>query len=351
MPIGYLVTTGGLAALALAAVLRVRPRRSAPFRLSYVFGLWLNWPLVVFLLLLGSSALAIEESGDSPGLRIGLGLAAVAAAALVLLRRLARGTGPVLQRALDEGLGTGWRERVEPELAARLRRRPSLLRVLLAPVSARRIERIADVRYGPGRANLLDVYRDRSGRSGRAVLVHFHPLMGSKRVGTRHLFHRLAGAGWICLAANYRNGDDVPKVLAWVREHAEGLGADPATIFVAGSSLGGHLAARAAFAPGEPVAGLVCLYGFYGSPSARLSVTTSAPPCFVAHGDRDSLVLVEDARSFVEQLRATSRNPVVYAELPGAQHGFDLFRSRRFDSVVDAIEAFAADVRARVEST
>jgi acetyl esterase/lipase len=60
------------------------------------------------------------------------------------------------------------------------------------------------------------------------------------------------------------------------------------------------------------------------------------------HGDQDTLVIVDDARGFVEQLRATSANPVVYAELPGAQHGFDLFRSRRFDTVVDAIEAFAA---------
>jgi acetyl esterase/lipase len=71
----------------------------------------------------------------------------------------------------------------------------------------------------------------------------------------------------------------------------------------------------------------------------------NAPPCFVAHGDRDSLVPVEEARAFVERLRATSANAVVYAELPGAQHGFDLFRSRRLDSVVDAIEAFAASVR------
>jgi acetyl esterase/lipase len=44
---------------------------------------------------------------------------------------------------------------------------------------------------------------------------------------------------------------------------------------------------------------------------------------------------------------ATSSNPVVYTELPGAQHGFDLFRSRRFDTVIDAIEAFATDVRSQ----
>jgi acetyl esterase/lipase len=67
----------------------------------------------------------------------------------------------------------------------------------------------------------------------------------------------------------------------------------------------------------------------------------------VAHGDHDTVVLVEDARDFVERLRNTSTNPVVYAELPGAQHTFDLFHSMRFDTVVDAIEAFAAWVRSR----
>jgi acetyl esterase/lipase len=373
MPIGYLITTGGMAAVALSAALRHRPRRSSPFRLSYVFGLWLNWPLIAFLLLVASTSLAVAQSGvDSFGLWIGVGLAAVASAALVILRQRARRTGPAVERALDEGLGAGWRDGVEAELAARLRRRPSLARVLLAPVSARRrgLERIANVRYGPARrANLLDLYLDRPHRPGRPVLIHFHPVHGSKRLGTRYLFHRLAGEGWICVSANYRRAGgeasdsliDVKRVIAWVREHGREYGADPTQIFLAGSSLGGHLASLAAFTAGDPalqpgfesvdtsVAGVISLYGYYGSvtsgtaPTSRLPyATTNAPPCFVAHGDQDTLVTVEDARGFVEQLRATSSNPVVYAELPGAQHGFDLFRSRRFDTVVDAIEAFTA---------
>ena len=58
-------------------------------------------------------------------------------------------------------------------------------------------------------------------------------------------------------------------------------------------------------------------------------------------------MLVEDARRFVERLRSASSHPVVYAELPGAQHSFDLFHSLRFEAVVDGIEAFAAWVRSR----
>ena len=69
-----------------------------------------------------------------------------------------------------------------------------------------------------------------------------------------------------------------------------------------------------------------------------------APPFFVAHPERDTLVVVEDARRFVESLRKGSANPVVYAELPGAQHGFDFFYSIRFEAVIDGIEAFADGV-------
>jgi hypothetical protein len=47
------------------------------------------------------------------------------------------------------------------------------------------------------------------------------------------------------------------------------------------------------------------------------------------------------------RMRGGSAGPVVYAELPGAQHGFDRFHSIRFERVVDAVEDFAAWVRLR----
>src|SRR5689334_6962913 len=175
MPIGYLITTFGVAAAAATAVLRRRPRRASPFRLSYVFGLWLNWPLVALALLAASTALAIAQSGaESPGLWIGLGLALVASAEIVILGRRARQTGPVLERALDEGLGADWRDGVGAKLAARLRRRPSLLHIVVAPITSRRrgVGRIANLRYGQARrSNLLDLYRDRRDRPPRPVLI------------------------------------------------------------------------------------------------------------------------------------------------------------------------------------
>lgn len=53
----------------------------------------------------------------------------------------------------------------------------------------------------------------------------------------------------------------------------------------------------------------------------------------------------DDARRFVDALRGVSAQPVVYAELPGAHHTFDVFHSIRFESVISGIEAFAAWVR------
>jgi acetyl esterase/lipase len=59
------------------------------------------------------------------------------------------------------------------------------------------------------------------------------------------------------------------------------------------------------------------------------------------------LVPVSTAREFVHRLSAVSTSPVVYAELPGTQHNFDLFHSLRFHAVTDAIESFVTCVHTR----
>lgn len=73
-------------------------------------------------------------------------------------------------------------------------------------------------------------------------------------------------------------------------------------------------------------------------------VGPDAPPFFVLHGDQDTLAPVEDARLFVERLRAASPAPVVYAELRGAHHAFDIFVSVRAKPVIESVERFFAAV-------
>ena len=384
MPVGYLITTGLIGSCTLFALAPPKPRQSSPSNKSAWFGFLINeLPFVAFYWLLASTALAIAQRDiASPVGWIALGLAALATVGLVIVTWRALQAGPAVDHALSEGLGSEWRTDLDPVLAARLRRRLPLARILFGPFFFRRrdVERIANISYGDaGKLNLLDVYLHRSRPSGGPTLVYLHGgafRSGRKSREARPLLYRLASQGWVCISANYRLSPaaqfpdhviDVKKVIAWVREHCREYGADPACLFVAGSSAGGNLASMAALTPNDPafqpgferantsVTAAISLYGYYGhhgssalpSSSPFGHLRTDAPPFFVTHGDKDTVVLVEDARFFVEQLRNTSSGPVVYAELPGAQHTFDLFHSIRFESVVDAIEAFAAWVRSR----
>jgi acetyl esterase/lipase len=76
-------------------------------------------------------------------------------------------------------------------------------------------------------------------------------------------------------------------------------------------------------------------------------VGPDAPPFFVLHGTNDTIVPVEQARSFCSMLGEVARQPVVYAELPRAQHAFDVLPSVRAHHTVHAIERFLAVVRSR----
>lgn len=160
-------------------------------------------------------------------------------------------------------------------------------------------------------------------------------------------------------------------MIAWARSNAAESGAHPSLIVVAGSSAGAHLASMAALTPNDPafqpsgehadtaVAAAVCLCGYYGDRDATSEVPSSpqayiapdAPPFLVAHGDNDSQISMGQADRFVAQMPSGSNSPVVYFQLPGAQHSFDFFHSLRFDQVVDGIDAFAAWVRANRQDT
>jgi hypothetical protein len=100
----------------------------------------------------------------------------------------------------------------------------------------------------------------------------------------------------------------------------------------------------------RPTGAPVLVYGYYGrvagpgsSPLDRLG---DAPPFFFVHGDKDSSTLVEDTREFVARLRRASSHPVLYAELPGAEHTVDLLFSLRYSYVIEAVTAFCGWLRA-----
>ena len=238
-----------------------------------------------------------------------------------------------------------------------------------------RVVRRRDVAYGPhGRRNLLDVFQPRRPArtdtpGPRPVLVYFHGggyASGRKDREARLLMHRAVRRGWVAVSAAYRLRPDAGMVehladadaaIAWVRAHADELGADPGTVVAAGSSAGAHLAsvvalrrpspAQATAATPAPVAAVVGLYGWYGGYFGTSTTPANpgdlahadAPPFLLIHGDQDTYVPPAQAQRLAARLRSVSRERVVLAVLPGAQHGFDLLRSPRFSAVTDAVLA------------
>ena len=361
-----------------------RPRRLAV--ISWISSAVPNELPFLFLYIVIASTVPTVVDGQlgSPGPWIALAVALLTSAGLVVVARRSLRSGPVVEQALVNGLGPGWRSEIDPVLAQRLRRHLPWPRILLIPwmFGRRDVERTANLPYGDdGPSNLLDVYRHRSHPADAPTLIYLHGggfRWGRKSREARPLIYHLASQGWTCISANYHLSPtpadgfpqhlvDVKKVIAWVRTHGHEHGAAPDVIFLCGGSAGAHLTAMAALTANDPtfqpgfeaadttITAGIGMYGYYGplGSSEQPPTTPHAyggpdrPPFFVVHGDHDTYIPVEGARTFVEHLQAVSSSPVVYAELPGAQHSFDLFHSVRFETVIDAIEAFAAWVRSQ----
>ncbi|HEY3771867.1 MAG TPA: alpha/beta hydrolase [Solirubrobacteraceae bacterium] len=376
----HVLTVAPVAVVTLAALAPPRRPRSVA-NLAFWLGYLVNeFPFLAFCWLVASTllALASERRGTPAGVVI-VALVVLTACALARIMWRALLAGPSVAGALSRDLGVGGATKASDDRLAR-RRLPTRAVIWPLPLGARRVRRIANISYGPaGRRNRLDLYRHRSCSAGAPVLIHFHGghfRTGGKSRETQALLRRYASQGWVCISANYRvrragrfpaSLIDAKQVIAWVRHHAAEYGVDSSLLVVAGSSAGAHLASMAALTPNDPrfqpgfeqtdtsVSAAICLYGFYGSrepagsppSSPRAYLHRHAPPFFVVHGENDTLTPAPLALSFVEELRAVSMNPVVYAQLPGAQHSFDLLHSVRFEYVIEGIERFTSWVRHR----
>lgn len=349
MPIGFVAPIALLTLCTFAALRPPMPRRSSRSNLWFWLGYLLNEQPFLGLALVAVSAFPVLTSEvGTPVWWLAVALTAAPACGLITIAVRTRSARGVLQAALAACPGVRMP-----------RSRLPLLRILLLPSVSWRsgVRRLRDRRYGDERTQRLDVYVSRSRPHGAPILLYLHGggfVMGSKLLGARPLLYRLADHGWVCASANYRlrtaytdSLADVEQAIAWLREHADELGADPSRVVVAGGSAGAHLAATVALTD-DSIAGAIGLYGYYGdagsasgapvTPHAHLHA--DAPPFLIVHGTLDTLVLLEDARHFADELAHASGAPVAFAELPGTQHNFDFFHSLRFHAVADAVEAF-----------
>jgi acetyl esterase/lipase len=316
----------------------------------------------------------------------GLALSGVSVMGLAGLAVVAARAGGVVDDALASAFGPA---SPGPVRAAWMRR----WRLVVAiPFRRPGITRIRNVDYwGDGNyRHKLDILNRRSVIPEKApVLIYVHGgawVIGDKREQGIPLMHELVQRGWVCVSINYRLSPratwpahivDCKRAVAWVRTHIAEYGGDPGFIAISGGSAGGHLSALLALTPGRAewqpgfeeadtsVDACLPFYGVYDmacdadrmgtygrglltllerrvmkvamadhpevfeSASPDRQVNEAAPPMFVVHGTNDTLVPVAVARHFVDRLRAVSRAPVGYAELPLAQHAFDVLASIR----------------------
>ncbi len=353
----------------------------------------LHWVGIQALITIGFIAGGVLSSGAG---QLALGITLVSWVLLGYSYLRARSAVPALEQALRE---------LEPEVVSTLPRQPDWRRIL-QPLPLRRpeVERISGIQYHRARGvNLkLDVYRSRSHPTRSPVLLQIHGgawVFGSRTNQALPLMHQMAARGWVCVSADYRLSPhatfpehliDCKQAIHWIRENVADYGGDPDFIVVTGGSAGGHLCALLALTADDPeyqpgfedvstrVQGAVSFYGVYdfvdrhgdlhhqgmskllersvlkaapdeapeqwerASPLAR--VASDAPPFFVIHGDSDTLVPVASARRFAAALREKSLSPVLYAEIPGAQHAFELFYSLRTFYALQAVEQFCASL-------
>jgi len=327
---------------------------------------------------------------------------------LLGLRHIGHKANEPLTAALDAGLGPERRTESgdlwkRPAPGGATAKKPGAARMLRV---YRDYAHHGDISYGEhGSRNHLDIWRRPDlDRGGRAPVLLQVPggawMVGDKRGQAHPLMSHLAELGWVCVAINYRLSPrstwpdhivDVKRAIAWTKEHIAEYGGDPNWIAITGGSAGGHLSSLAALTPNDPrfqpgfeeadtrVQVAVPFYGVYdftrsdnamhplmvpmvaknvfkvsrtdiaeplrvASPITHVS--EDAPPFFVLHGTNDSLVPVEQARSFTARLAEVSRQPVVYAELPYAQHAFEIFGSARAAHAAVAVEQFLAETYA-----
>ncbi|SRX79505.1 alpha/beta hydrolase [Mycolicibacterium parafortuitum] len=385
--------------------LRPLAREGYPTIPVFAFG----WPTSELspLYMAGSMLDAVRRGirGDfgGPRGRIALALTAVSWAVLYLIHRRNVAAQPHFEDPLREALGADYQEIAEKAKSTRRRY------IGVPPneiVRRRYVEKAGTVHYGPLRVNRADIWRRADlPRDGKAPVLLQVPggawAIGMRKPQAYPLLSHLADHGWICVSIDYRVSPrntwpdhivDVKRALAWIKEHIAEYGGDPDFVAITRGSAGGPLSARAALTADDPtlqpgfedadtsVVAAVPIYGRYDWVSAKgngrkefiaflqkfvvkkpiaqnrqLYVDASplhrlradAPPFFILHGQDDSIIPVPEGREFADALKDVSTSPVVYAEIPHAQHAFDFYYgSPRAHYTAQAVEEFLSWVMA-----
>jgi acetyl esterase/lipase len=396
-----LIVVGLLGVLCIANAFA--PRRSPLLRVPSFVASWTTVELPLHWMVVVAAVAGVGVAGGGldgyVGL-LGLLLLGLTAAGLVVLALEARRADGTMRAAVAE-LGRMPDTSASPLPPPARFSRPAVIFPFLfgRRLAVQKRRGITYSRVG-GRNLKLDLYMPTKARPGdpRPVVVHFHGgawIAGDKRYQGLPLLHHMAAEGWVGVNVNYRLSPsatfpdhliDCKRAVAWVRANISDYGGDPDTICVTGSSAGAQLASLVALTPqaeeyqpgfeeaNTRVKAAVTVNGVYDltnrlgtwpdgafrrflepwvikgfldeqpelfkAASPLDQVSHEAPPVLIVHGTRDTLAPVEDARLFAQRLGTASLQPVLYAELPGAQHAFDVLPSIRSSKVIESVERF-----------
>lgn len=322
---------------------------------------------------------------DNPVGWIALGLTIASVVALAISTRRSFTAKTAMRKALT-GVGLALPTGPPPSWLQMLKAMPSVPE----SVTAHR-----DIPYGKLPAQVLDLFVAEDTTGPVPVLLQIHGggwRGGHKEREARPLVYRMADEGWACLSIGYRLSPeatfpdhivDVKRAIGWARQGLQEFGLEAKLVVVTGGSAGAHLASLAALTPAvaefQPgfeeadttVDGCIAFYGIYDmlnrnrlrnqwpfvttevmktSPHENRAaweaaspidhVDNHAPPFFLLHGSHDRLVPPAESRQMVARLRHLSSSQVVYAELPGATHGFDFMHSVRSRHVINGVAQY-----------
>jgi len=365
-----------------------------------------EWPLFHLVTQMIMAAVLSGGADETRGV-IGLAAYVLSWIGLITVRLIQNRARPTAERALQAGLGADYLDDLADDRRAVLRtRREGGSARLPQHFDKSQLVCTENVAYGPAKRNRLDVYQPKLADCPLPVILQIHGgawVVGHKQQQGQPLLHRLASNGYVGVSINYRLAPkskfpdpliDIKLAIAWVRGNIAEYGGDPNLIILTGGSAGGHLAALAALTPNDPtyqpgfeetdtsVVGCIPFYGpsdftnrfgirgrtssmeqllrrtsmpgplqqfpeLYAAMSPIEHVNAEAPPFLIIQGELDVLAWREENQRFVEALSGVSSSPVVYWEVPGAQHAFDTLNSLRCSVAVDTCERFAGWVVAR----
>ncbi|POP51467.1 alpha/beta hydrolase [Zhongshania marina] len=354
--------------------------------------------------------LLIVVFGELSGLgdALGLAIALCSWTAIAIFYFRAQRADPIMAQAVRYALQLAPEQTLNTENATLIE--PDAKR-LAKPFAYKlpNVRRVKNIEYSKvdGRSLRVDIYHRDDLPQNAPVLFQMHggawlENLGSKNEQALPLMYQMAANGWVCVAVEYRLSPgstfpdhiiDCKRALHWIKENISEYGGNPQFIAATGGSAGGHLSCLLALSANAPefqpgfetadttVQACIPFYGVYdflNSQGQRSSESLSqwvsakvlkktraespelwrqasplywvhkdAPPFLIIHGEADTLVPVQESRVLYDALKEVSNQAVSYAELPDAQHAFEIAISLRTQIVVNHLTLYLNELYRR----